>query len=117
VDQLWGYRRRGWIDKGRSERAMSSAVKRSAVMVLLGLLALGDLLGLGISANLNGQRPRRGRVIQVSPRCSMTSASGPDSRRPFAAFRERNTPRPMVGIMSSPRPVSGRLAVIVACHR
>ena len=27
--------------QGRSERAMSGAVKRSAVMVLLGLLALG----------------------------------------------------------------------------
>ncbi len=107
---------RGWIEGG-SERAMSSAVKRSTVMVLLGLLAWGDLLGLGIPA----AHPERAatafyRVIQVSAGCSMSSASGPDSRF-LAAFRERNPPRSMMGIMSTPRPVSGRLAVIVACHR
>lgn len=50
---------RGWIEGG-SERAMSSAVKRSTVMVLLGLLALGATYwGWGyLLPTLNGQRPR-----------------------------------------------------------
>lgn len=110
-------RRRTWIDGeiGTCDDHRSQTVRRAGSTWPAGVGV--DLLGLGISANLNGQRPAvwpgdSGQSALFHVQCS-TTRSAPAS----AAFRERNTPRSTVGIISSARRVSGRLAVIVACHR